>query len=87
MISVFTSGYVNTEIILHFFYKITNERGTKTVFTYAYVKWFYGQSERAYYLNYFIIARSSPIISFNLSIEKSHAFVNQPPLSSKKTRK
>ena len=50
----------------------------------AHVKWFYGQSERAYYLNYFIIARSSPIISFNLSIEKSHAFVNQPPLSSKK---
>ena len=34
--------------------KITNERGTKTVFTYARVKWFYGQSERAYYLNYFI---------------------------------
>ena len=37
---VFTSGYVNTETILHFFYKITNERGTKTVFTYAHVKWF-----------------------------------------------
>ena len=52
---VFTSGYVNTETILHFFYKITNERGTKTVFTYAHVKWFYGQSERAYYLNYFVI--------------------------------
>ena len=34
---VFTSGYVNTETILHFFYKITNERGTKTVFTYAHV--------------------------------------------------
>ena len=47
-------GYVNTETILHFFYKITNERGTKTVFTYTHVKWFYGQSERAYYLNYFI---------------------------------
>ena len=31
---VFTSGYVNMETILHFFYKITNERGTKTVFTY-----------------------------------------------------
>ena len=46
--------YVNTETILHFFYKITNERGTKTMFTYAHVKWFYGQSERAYYLNYFI---------------------------------
>ena len=52
---VFTSGYVNTETILHFFYKITNERGIKTVFRYAHVKWFYGQSERAYYLNYFII--------------------------------
>ena len=24
------------------------------MFTYARVKWFYGQSERAYYLNYFI---------------------------------
>ena len=44
---VFTSGYVNTETILHFFYKITNERGTKTVFTYPLIKWFYGQSERA----------------------------------------
>ena len=44
---------------LHFFYKITNERGTKTVFTYARVKWFYGQSERAYYLNYFIICFDS----------------------------
>ena len=40
--------------ILYFFYKMTNERGTKTVFTYAHVKCFYGQSERAYYLNYFI---------------------------------
>ena len=27
----FISGYVNTETILHFFYKITYERGTKTV--------------------------------------------------------
>ena len=26
---VFTLGYVNTETILHFFYKINNERGTK----------------------------------------------------------
>ena len=24
------------------------------MFTYAHVKWFYGQSERAYYLNYFM---------------------------------
>ena len=51
---MFTSGYVNMETILRFFDKITNERWTKTVFTYAHVKWFYGQSERAYYLNYFI---------------------------------
>ena len=51
---VFTSGYVNMETILHFFYKITNKRGTKTVFTYTHVKWFYSQSERVYYLNYFI---------------------------------
>ena len=42
------------ETILHFFYKITNERGMKTMFTYAHVKWFYGQLEHAYYLNYFI---------------------------------
>ena len=48
-----TSGYVNLETILHFFYKITNERGTKTVFTYAHVKWFYGQSEHLYYLIFF----------------------------------
>ena len=52
---VFTSSYVHMETILHFFYKITNERGTKTVFTCTHVKWFYGQSERAYYLNHFII--------------------------------
>ena len=64
MVSVFTPGYVNTETILHFFYKITNERGTKTVFTYARVKWFYGQSESAYYLNYFI--------NRDYSIEKAH---------------
>ena len=51
---VLTSGYVNTETILHFFYIITNERGTKTLFTYSHVKWFYGQSERAYYLNYLL---------------------------------
>ena len=59
MVSVFTSGYVNTETILHFFYKITNERGTKTVNTYARVKLFYGQSERANYLNYFIICNNT----------------------------
>ena len=38
MVSVFTSSYVNTETILHFFYKMTKERGTKTVLTYARVK-------------------------------------------------
>ena len=50
------SGVVSSlsETILHFFYKITNERGTKTMFTYSHVKWFYGQSEHVYYLNYFI---------------------------------
>ena len=51
---MFTSGYINMETILHFFYKITNERGTKTAFTYAHVRCFFGRSERAYYLNYFI---------------------------------
>ena len=51
---VFTSGYVNMETILHFFYKITNERGTKTMFTYTHVKWFYGQSKCTHYLNNFI---------------------------------
>ena len=44
------------ETILHFFYKITNERGTKTVFTCTRVKWFYGQLELIYCLNYFIIS-------------------------------
>ena len=64
---MFTSGYVKPETILHFFYKITNERGTKTVFTYAHVKWFYGQSESAYYLNYFIkgVLNGIDFISFS----------------------
>ena len=70
---MFTSGYVNTETILHFFYKITNERGTKTVFTYAHVKWFYGQSERACYLNYFInlntVVRSIPSQKFHSDLQ------------------
>ena len=30
-------------------------RGTKTMFAHAHVKWFYGQSEHMYYLNYFIM--------------------------------
>ena len=88
---VFTSGYVNTETILHFFYKITNERGTKTVFTYAHVKWFYGQSERAYYLNYFIkdilshidrFRNETPkrnMISFRLQLSKL-SLINAAPI-------
>ena len=34
------------------------------MFTYAHVKWFYGQSERAYYLNYFVINNNNSV-SFN----------------------
>ena len=60
---VFTSGYVNMETILHFFYKITYERGTKTMFAYTHIKWFYGQPERVYYLNYFIILFTKRISS------------------------
>ena len=33
------------------------------MFTYAYVKWFYGQSERAYYLNYFVM-KSASLVRF-----------------------
>ena len=36
----------------------------KTVFTYAHVKWFYGQSERAYYLNYFIVKKCKMVSVF-----------------------
>ena len=68
---VFTSGYVNTETILHFFYKITNERGTKTVFTYAHVKRFYGQSERAYYLNYFIKCIKTLVKNVNCDMSRA----------------
>ena len=67
---VFTSGYVNMETILHFFNKITYKRGTKTVFTYAHVKWFHGQSEHAYYLNYFIILHSQTNYSNLLQFHK-----------------
>ena len=49
-----TQSGVVSSLSITSFYKITNERGTKTVFTNAHVKWFYGESERAYYLNYFI---------------------------------
>ena len=60
MVSVFTWPDVNTWEVGRTRDKrrkprLENERGTKTVFTYAHVKWFYGQSERAYYLNYFVI--------------------------------
>ena len=61
MVSLFTQPDVNTREVGRTRDKrrkprreIANERGTKTVFTYAHVKWFYGQSERVYYLNYFI---------------------------------
>ena len=30
------------------------------MFKYTHVKWFYGQSERAYYLNYFINGNITP---------------------------
>ena len=71
---MFTSGYVNTETILHFFYKVTNERGTKTVFTYAHVKWFYGQSERAYYLNYFIKIYGSFLVQVGINLDLMAAY-------------
>ena len=51
-----------------------NERGTKTVFTHAHVKWFYGQSERAHYLNYFIICLSYEHIS--PSVTRKADFMN-----------
>ena len=71
---MFTSGYVNKETILHFFYKITNERGTKTVFTYAHIKWFYGQSERADYLNYFINSNDYLVGAFSRALGGSFVF-------------
>ena len=49
--------------VLHFFCKITNERGTKTLFTYTHVKWFYGQSEHVHYFNYFITVTDGVISS------------------------
>ena len=42
------------------------------MFTYAHVKWFYSQSERAYYLNYFI----KPIIlGKNRSINNNDKYI------------
>ena len=61
--------------VVHFFYKITNERGTKTVFTCAHVKWFSGQSERAYYLNYFIIKILFIVAQQDLYRARTHAML------------
>ena len=36
------------------------------MFTYAHVKWFYGQSERAFYLNYFIKCYNGVLKARNL---------------------
>ena len=52
-----------------------NERGTKTVFTYAHVKWFYGQSERAYYLNYFIKV-DGETLETRERLKKHHLYLN-----------
>ena len=46
----------------------------KTVFTYAHVKWFYGQSERAYYLNHFI--KNIFKVKFYLCNMVSHVLYN-----------
>ena len=66
MVSVFTLPDVNTWEVGRTRDKRRkprrDERGTKTVFTYAHVKWFYGQSERAYYLNYFINFSSTELV-------------------------
>ena len=45
------------------------------MFTYAHVKWFYGQSERAYYLNYFII------YTFAHLVELNYLVITPPPPS------
>ena len=48
-------------------------KGERKPCLYAHVKWFYGQSERAYYLNYFIKINHAQTklihINTNLSIE------------------
>ena len=44
------------------------------MFTYAHVKWCYGKSERAYYLNYFIKGFFSPEKSRNNTREKIRYF-------------
>ena len=62
-------------IVVHFFYKITKERGTKTVFTCAHVKWFSGQSERAYYLNYFMIKILFIVAQQDLYRARTHAML------------
>ena len=40
------------------------------MFTYAYVKWFYGQSERAYYLNYFVM-KSASLVRFQAKMMRT----------------
>ena len=65
---LFTSGYVNTETILHFFYEITNERAS----SYNEGKrracccCSFGFSAKNYYLNYFIN-------EFHLSFYNGHS--------------
>ena len=40
------------------------------MFTYAYVKWFYDQSERAYYLNYFVM-KSASLVRFQAKMMRT----------------
>ena len=52
----------------------------KTVFTYAHEKWFYGQSERAYSLNYFTIQICSLIAIFlDIRRESDRGFYKKNP--------
>ena len=46
------------------------------MFTYAHVKWFYGQSERAYYLNYFIIDGSCASCAWVTNLDGKTRFRN-----------
>ena len=45
-----------------------------SVFTYAHVKWFYGQSERTYYLKYFIMNNVKDIQSKKNKMEWNKIF-------------
>ena len=42
-----------------------------SVFTYAHAKWFYGQSERVYYLNYFINLFVNMVKKINFQLEET----------------